>query len=253
MVAFLGQVVAFLGEVVAFLGDLVAFLGELGERQEASPVGAEQPELSLRAVESNSQERADPPVHLGDRHELLILTLPAIELEGVGIVEIILVDAILPVELEFLHHLLGSIPRREDLEDDLGGDAAFFPLLVGTAVTLGPAEDHHRVGGRADLRFALDRIPEQVARHEHVGPVVEDPIEPLLDGHDPLELERVLGHGLPVTIRINDLGLRGGREIETLMEGPSADHPVETKLDSPPPSVSLTNFLEPGQSPFTRP
>jgi hypothetical protein len=51
----------------------------------------------------------------------------------------------------------------------LRGDAAFFSLLLRTAITLGTAEGNHRVGSGPGLGIALDRIPQEVAGDEDVG------------------------------------------------------------------------------------
>ena len=61
-------------------------------------------------------------------------------------------------------------------------------------------------GARQILGLALDRIPEQVAGDEDVGVMEEESLEPLLDQDDPLELERVLGHGLTVVVGVLDRG-----------------------------------------------
>jgi hypothetical protein len=78
-------------------------------------------------------------------------------------------------------------------------------LLVGAAIALGAAEGHQSVGGRSDRVVPLDRIPEQVPGDEDVGVVPEDGLQAPLDRSDPLELQGVVRHGLPVGVGIDDL------------------------------------------------
>ena len=62
------------------------------------------------------------------------------------------------------------------------------------------------------LGLPFFRIPEQVAGDEDIGIVPEERLETLLDQDDPLELERVLRHGLTIVVRVLDRGLRRLRE-----------------------------------------
>ena len=108
------------------------------------------------------------------------------------------------VEDKLLDHLRIPIARRKDLEDDLGGNSSFDPLHVRPPVALGTPEDDHRIGCLPDLGMTLDRIPEQVAGDEDVGPITEDPFQALLDGDDPAKLDGVLRHRLSIVLGIND-------------------------------------------------
>ena len=54
--------------------------------------------------------------------------------------------------------------------------------------------------------MTFDGIPEQVARDKHVGTVPENRLQAPLYRDDPLELLRVVRHGLTVAVWIVDLG-----------------------------------------------
>ena len=69
------------------------------------------------------------------------------------------------------------------------------------------ANDHQGIGRHPDLGIALYRIPEQIAGNEHIRPVAEDGLQPLLDQDDPVELDGVLANRLTITFRVDNLGL----------------------------------------------
>ena len=52
------------------------------------------------------------------------------QVDLVGVVNVVFVDPVFLVELEFLHHFLRTVARREDLEDNLGRDAILLELFV---------------------------------------------------------------------------------------------------------------------------
>src|SRR5208337_3346250 len=135
-----------------------------------------------------------------------VASQPARKVTIVWIINVVLFDAVSLVESELTDYLGLPVARREHLEDDLGSNAPFHPLFVGAAVALGPAEGHHGVRSRADLRFAFLGIPQQVTRDEDKGVVPEECFQSLLDSHDPLELERVVRHGLAVAVGVFDFG-----------------------------------------------
>ena len=108
---------------------------------------------------------------------------------------------------------------REHLENHLRGDVLLVPLEVGTPVAAEAAERDHRIGRGTNLGLALDRIPEKVARDEDIGPVAEEDGKALLDRDDPAELEGVLGHRLPVGLRVDDLLTRGRRDRDRAHRG----------------------------------
>ena len=128
-------------------------------------------------------------VHHGDFVEL---AGPVAQVAGqrhtVGVVHVVLLDAVGLVEEQFLGHLAGPVARGEHLEDDLRGDSALDPLPVTAAVALRPPESDEDIRGGAEVRPALDGIPKEVAGDEHVGIGVEQGVEATLERHDPTEL-----------------------------------------------------------------
>jgi len=76
-------------------------------------------------------------------------------------------------------------------------------------MALGTAECEHGIGRGPDLRFAFLGIPEKIAGDKDIAVMAKERFQPFLDGDDPLELECVLRHGLPVACGVFDL--RGPR------------------------------------------
>jgi hypothetical protein len=112
------------------------------------------------------------------------------------------------VEGEFLGHFPSAISGREDLEDDLGGDAFLFPLQVGSTLALRAAEGDEDIGGDAGVAIALDGIPEEVGGDEGLAVAGEPIVQTLLDRDDPAVLSGALGHRLTVGLRVVEIRLR---------------------------------------------
>jgi len=126
--------------------------------------------------------------------------------ENVARAEKVLMENTVPlIKFQLGPHLPGPVAGGENLEHRLGGDAVLFPLKVGSPVSLGPAQGHHHIRAGAGVPVTLRGIPEQVRRHEHVGIVPEQNLQPLLDHHYPFVLPCVLRHGLPVALRIENV------------------------------------------------
>jgi hypothetical protein len=135
-----------------------------------------------------------------------------------GVVDIILFDSRSLAEPKLADRLGLAIAGRKHLEHDLRRDAGFNPLLVRPTIALGTPKNDHRVGRGTDLGLSLFWIPQEIARDKHVGIVAENGLQSLRDGDDPLKLERVIRHWLPVTVGILDrrpLG-RTGRDAHDL-------------------------------------
>ena len=63
-------------------------------------------------------------------------------------------------------------------------------------------EYHHGVRRGADVRLALDRIPQQITGDEYIGPIRKQRRQAPLNHHDVLELPGVVRHGLAIALRI---------------------------------------------------
>ena len=84
-----------------------------------------------------------------------------------------------------------------------------FPMLnVGSAIARRSAKHHHRIRRGAGLIVALDRIPQQIAGHKHIGPVGEQRGQAALDHDDIVKLPGVVGHWVAVAVGIDHV--RGG-------------------------------------------
>jgi len=111
-----------------------------------------------------------------------------------GFEEVVFLNAVALVEVEFVVQLGLSVSRREDLEDDVGGDVVFEPHFVGAARSFGTTEDDHDVGRGAFTVVVGVGVPEEVGGDEDVGMVLEEEFEVFFDNDDPLVMEGIEGH-----------------------------------------------------------
>jgi hypothetical protein len=183
-----------------------AALMEFEERGESAAVRPVKFQPLGPQLEPDAQPGTDPAGHRGDFDELIALAEIAGQGEMIGVVDVVFLDPVALVELEFAEHLREAVARGEDFDDHLGGDPAFLPLFVRAPIALGAAEGDQRIRGNGDVRLALDRIPEQIPGDEDIRPVGEQGIKVPLKRHDPLELERIFRHRLPVAVRVDDFG-----------------------------------------------
>ena len=92
---------------------------------------ADTPEqLPTRKIKANAQARARPAVNLGDGLKPPTHPHPGGQAHRVGVVQVILLDAVPVVELELALQLLGAVAGRAHLEGDLRRNPPFLPLLV---------------------------------------------------------------------------------------------------------------------------
>jgi hypothetical protein len=182
----------------------LSLLAQLEIGQEPLAIQAEQAQVAGRHVEANSQARTHPAVHVGDLDQSVAGAPITLQRRLIRIVNVIFLDPIFLIKLEFPEHLRVAIAGQEDLEHDLRWDAALLPLLVPTAIAFLAAEGDQGVRRGPNLRMALLGIPLQVARDENVLIVTKHSVQAALDRRDPLELQGVLGHGLTITIRVTD-------------------------------------------------
>ena len=157
-------------------------------------------------AEAHAQARTDPAFHVRYILQILAPAHPAIQAAAIRIVNVVLLHAVAFVEAEFAGHLGHGVAGRQHLEHNLRRDTLLPPLHIGTPVARWAAKHHHRVGRGPQSVIAFDRIPEQIAGHEHVGSVGEQRGQATLNRDDVAELPGVVGHGLSVAVGVNDLG-----------------------------------------------
>src|SRR5581483_11277956 len=124
---------------------------DLLEAQETTGVGAVHHHLGTGQVEANAQPRADVAVDAPNTDQYLAPAHEDVQAIALRIVDIVFLDAVILVEGELVGQGGARAVGRQDLEGHGDGNATFLPLPVGTAVSLGPAEDHHHVRGVADF------------------------------------------------------------------------------------------------------
>jgi len=64
----------------------------------------------------------------------------------------------------------------------------------------GTPERHHHIGRMANVGSALDRVPEQVNRDEHIVTVAEHRLKVFLEGHHHFRLDGVVCNRLTVCL-----------------------------------------------------
>ena len=136
----LGALVGVSGPLVGVSGPLIGidpFGVQFLEGEEASAVGVADDHLRAGQVEADAQTWADETVYLANAHQDFAPPQEDVQVIVLGVVKVVFLDAVVVVEGELIHHLSCRVVRREDLEGDGDGDAAFLPLLVRAAVPLG--------------------------------------------------------------------------------------------------------------------
>jgi hypothetical protein len=71
--------------------------------------------------------------------------------------------------LELAHQITGPVARGEDLEDDLGRNAFFLPLLVRAAIALGPADASIASGAVRTFGFPSSAYQREIELRMIVG------------------------------------------------------------------------------------
>ena len=95
-----------------------------------------------------------------------------------------------PVKLEFLvFEFFEGIAGGGNLEDDLGGNIIFFPLLVRPTFPLGSAKGDHDIGGGGCGGVAFNWIPQQIGSDESF---FEQRVEFGVDGGNQVESRGVI-------------------------------------------------------------
>src|SRR5262245_1494696 len=129
--------------------------------------------LAVTPVKSDAEARADKA---RDRpHAAQVVPTPEVGQQAVcrRIEGVVLPDAVLLVEGQLVGHLRRSARRGKDLEGHRDRDVSLFPLQVRRALPFWPAKDDQHVGGDADVRLPLDRIPDHVARDKDIRNVAD--------------------------------------------------------------------------------
>lgn len=161
LLGLLGQLPGLVGLLLGklpLLPLLLSFRLQLLEPREAAAIRPQDGQLFSGEVEANAQSGADEALELATAHQGLAAAQVDVQPIAVGVVEVVLLDAVLLGEGVLVDPLLPGVARREHREDNSERDVPLLPLLVRAAIPLGPAEDHEDVGGGAGVGPALHII-----------------------------------------------------------------------------------------------
>ena len=122
----------------------------------------------------------------------------------------VFLDAVALVELELGIEFVIGVARREHFKNDLRSQPALAVLDVTAPVAGGPTEDDHRIRRRVDAGLPFDRIPKQIPGDQDILPG-ELLAQFLHDQHHPLPLQRVVGHGFPITFGVDHVEIGQSR------------------------------------------
>ena len=202
--------------------------------------------LVPRLAQANLEPRALEAGHLGDLFQDRPLR-PADEVATVRIVDIVF-------SYRAAHRTEICVPslrrgcRARGSRRRPGARCPLPPIACMILGRLWASEHNHHIGCGPDVGSSLDGIPQEIAGHEYVGIVDEKGIEPPFDRDDPLELQRVVRHGLAVAVGVNDFRSRradkGAHDLE---------EPLVPVKDDPASSVARNEKVPQGQPAWSRP